>query len=87
MDEKIKKELIKNLKQPTEGLLYDLDLLPEQCISQKSQLLSMAITLLKTENQQLREALQEKCDDPTRYGKNVCSDRYCSHYKICKGGE
>ncbi len=56
MDEKkwLKKVEYSIINQPLEGLLYDLDLMPEQCKSNFSNIVRLGITTLREEIERLK---------------------------------
>ena len=57
--EKAEKSII---NQPIEGLLYDLDLMPEQCKSSHSNVARLVITRLREEIERLKKVVDNKVE-------------------------
>ena len=54
------------IEQPLEGLLYDLDLMPEQCRSARANIRRITIEELRKEIERLRKDLEYYKDDCER---------------------
>ena len=67
------------VEQPLEGLLYDLDLMPEQCKSGTANIRRITVEILREEIERLRKVLK-------KYGKHESSCRYYYSENKCTCG-
>ena len=57
--------------QPIEGLLYDLDLMPEQCKSSHSNITRLVVTRLREETERVRKALEDILKEDLQKGEEM----------------